>query len=532
MSRRACSTVSIAITTMIRRVYKFSRSVATARPGTRRWRGSATAAFGVALWSGVLVTTPVLAQDPPTPPPLPPDSAITMICKKACDVVSGTVYDSLADQSLGGAFVVAMPTGVSATADSLGRFVIASDGLVEQLTVYHSVLDQLGLGALTALRPDSGQAWNRFRIAIPSLPTIWTRLCSTPRPLYARGVILAGTVRLADNVTRVSGARVIAQWRNPERGVDNLIARWRTGASAADREEFGTAETISDSTGGFAICGAADLVESSLIALSSEVESGVVTLPPDPRPLRRVDLVVARTGATPTTVRGKVVNEWSVPIAGIRVSIDGNERETTTDASGAFRLVNVPPGSRMLSARALGFPPVMQLVHVIEGEMDIVHVPMSRPYSLGSMALSPADTLRDARREFELRRRTGSSIILDSASLARASDLRAALRMFPNLSVTEFVIRATPQQSLADRATLPDGAPTSSPPLFEVRGPGRCVLPMYVDGRWDRDQTVLSMKKSVFAAIELRRTPPELLAKNEAPGCGRLFFWTPHGLRP
>ncbi len=484
-----------------------------------------------ALVFGAIVVAPVHAQEPPLPvPPPPPDTVITMICKKACDVVSGTVYDSLADQALGEAFVVAMPTGVSATADSLGRFVIASDGLVEQLTVYHSVLDQLGLGALTAARPATGDTWKGFRVATPSLPTLWRRLCSTPSPTRLRGVIVAGTVRLADNVTRVSGAKVIAQWKDE-------------GTGGSDGE-FGTAEATSDSTGSFVICGVADFREPSLVALAAEVQSGVVTLPADSRPLRRMDLVMAQPGATPTTVRGRIVNEWNAPLPAVRVSIEGRDGEMITDASGVFRLVDVPLGSRMLSVRALGFPPHMQVVHVTEGEMEPLTVPITRTYTLGRIELTPADTVRRERREFEQRRRTGIGYLIDSTMLKRGRDLRSVLRSVPGLTVTDPPARARLPQSAATRSTSPDMPSASSRIEFIVRASAPCQLNVFLDGIFDQNNAALFTRKDEFAAVEvfLRASdiPDGIISTTGVRAasfpmlhrCGALFFWSHFGLRP
>lgn len=484
-----------------------------------------TANTCAALLFSTLIATPGGAQDPP---PLPvPDAMLTMICKNVCDVVSGIVHDSLADAPLGGAFIVAMPTGVSTTADSLGRFLIASDGRVQQLTVYHSVLDELGLGALSATRPAGAAEWKRFRIATPSLPTIWPKLCQTQSPSRLRGVIIAGTARLSDNSTRLAGAKVIAQWATP-------ATEPRAGALTS-------LETLTDSTGSFVICGVADFVEPSLVALASEAQSGVVTLPSDSRPLRRVDLVMAPTGAAPTIVRGRVVNEWNAPLPDIRVSIDGREGEIITGPDGAFRLVDVPLGSRMLSVRALGFPPVMQVVHVVQGDMPLVQVSITRTYTLGRIKLSPTDTVRRERAEFERRKRTGIGFFIDSITLARAPDLRTALKAAPGISITEPPTRAAVQQSVATRSTLPDGAPTSSRVEFEVRGRGACRLSVFLDGELDPANTPLFTSKSSFAAIEVYTQaddiPDGIIVANTRRTnvfgrCGAVFFWTRYGLRP
>ncbi len=474
--------------------------------------------------SVALTSTTAKAQDPP--PLQLPDTLLVMICKQACDVVSGVVFDSLADAPLSGAFVVAQPTGVTTTTDSLGRFIIASDGRVQQLTAYHSALDELGLGALTASRPAGDGEWKRVRIATPSLPTIWPRLCPATPLLRSRGVILTGSARLSDNTTRLAGAKILAQWPAPPTDI------------ASDAPT--SAQTLTDSSGGFVICGVADFVEPAIVALSAEAQSGVVLLPADPRPLRRVDLVMAPTTATPTIVRGRVVNEWNAPLPDVRVSIDGRDGDVITGSDGVFRLPDVPLGSRMLSVRRIGFPMAMQVVHVVEGDMEPLDVSITRTYTLGTIKLSPTETVRRERADFELRKRTGVGFFIDSTTLQKAPDLRTALKAAPGISIIEPIAQAARQPTAADRAQVVSGAPTSSQVVFELRGPGTCRLNVYLDGVLDPAYTPLFTNKGEFAAIEVYAraadVPRDIIVSRRqtvyASRCGAVFFWTRFGLRP
>jgi hypothetical protein len=106
-----------------------------------------------ALWclvGSVALPIGVRAQDPP-PPVLD-----TVRARVAADTARGVVFDSLASEPLVGALVVAMPSGATTVTDSAGRFELLSDTMATSFTVYHEVLDRVGLGALVADRPPIG----------------------------------------------------------------------------------------------------------------------------------------------------------------------------------------------------------------------------------------------------------------------------------------------------------------------------------------------------------------------------------------
>ncbi len=87
------------------------------------------------------------------PPPVL-DTVLAARCGAECDVVTGTVYDSLGKTPLAAALVVASPSGVMIATDSLGHFQLVSDQRIDRLTVYHDVLEHTGLGALALSRPE------------------------------------------------------------------------------------------------------------------------------------------------------------------------------------------------------------------------------------------------------------------------------------------------------------------------------------------------------------------------------------------
>ncbi len=462
-------------------------------PGPRRRR--ALSAVGIL---GVFMAAPAHAQDPP--PVL--DTVRAVRCLLGCDTVRGLVFDSLAGKPLTWAIVVARPGGVTVTTDELGRFTLVHDGPATQLTAYHAELDQMGLGALVLERPAKASTWRNAQLTTPSLLTLWPKLCSGKRPVAMRAVILTGTARLADGVTRVAGAKILVQWPQPPHSVSAGGLR--------------SAETLMDSLGNYLVCGVEEFVEPSLLALSAEAQSGVVTMPAEARPLRRIDLVLGRTGAEATraSVHGRVIDSAGRPVAGMRVSIDGHAEELTTGADGQFAFPGVPVGSRMLMARAIGYTPVGQVVDVMEGDNAPLTIPMHKVFMLEGVTVTAKTMIRRDRQEFEMRKRAGWSRIVDSTTIMRAPHLRAALQMTPGIEVT------------ASRGATSD---------FVVSGRNGCRASIFVDGVPDMMDFVNRIPRENIAAIEVYSSTafaPARFIMITADTCPVVMVWTKFGLRP
>ena len=430
------------------------------------------------------------AQDPPPPPVLDTVRAVV-------DTVRGLVYDSLAGEPLAGAFVVAAPGGATAVSDSSGRFTLVSDVVVGQVTAYHAVVDQLGLGALGAARPRNRR--EPVTVATPALATLWPRLCDSPRPLAGRSVIYTGTATLADGRTRVSGATVIAQWPKPEYVVGGPDLRSR--------------EVRTDSLGTYLICGIDEFVDVSLAAVSREYRSGVVTLPPDVRGLRRLDLVLGREDER-GVVRGVVRNRDGTPLADIQLALDGADEPVVTGPDGRFAFDGAPVGSRMLYVRAVGYQPVGQFVEVMAGESPPLEIPFDRLVQLEGVTVTAKTSLRLERQEFELRRRAGFSRVVDSLMLARFPNVRAAIQMTPGVIVQPNGGRATTE--------------------FEIFGRRGCRAYVFLDGTLADNDLVNRIPQENIAAIEFFPQLAFAPARYQPLGdeCAVVLFWTKYGLRP
>ena len=428
------------------------------------------------------------------------DSVRAAACATRCDVVSGVVFDSLLNEPLAGAVLTAFPSGLTTLSDSLGRFALVSDEPITRLVAFHEVLDRIGLGGLEVRRRDHTRPWTSVQLATPSLLALWPRLCGERRPANARATVIMGTARLADDRTRVAGARVVAQWPRPNYAIGGGDPR--------------TLDTITDSLGNFLLCGVEEYVEPALVAVAAEVQSGVIRLPSEARPVRRVDLVLGPSDASARGVlRGRVVNEQDAPVPNVRVGVDGVDEEVITGEDGRFVLLDVPVGSRMLWTRALGFSPTMQAVEVLTDPRPSFTIPLQRVIELEGVTVTARSDVRAARVDFEWRKRAGFARFLDSTAIMRVPYLRNALAELPSLRV---------------RA----GREANS---FVITGRNECPAHIYLDGVKAEARDVWELPRELMAAVEVYSSvafAPAQLVRVAADNCAVVAFWTKWALRP
>lgn len=440
---------------------------------------------------GLVLPQHVRAQNPP-PPVLD-----TVRARSAADTARGVVFDSLANEPLAGALVVAMPSGATTVTDSAGGFELLSDTVATRFTVYHEVLDRIGLGALVAERPADRR--RTLAIATPSLLTVWPQLCESRRPLGGRSVIVTGTARAADGSTRVSGAKIIVQWPKPD---------YATGGPDLRSEE-----TLTDSLGNFLICGVEEFVDISFLALSQEMQSGVITITSDIRPIRRVDLVLGAADER-GAIRGVVRDNEGTPLSGVQLAIEGVTDPQVTGADGRFVFPDVPTGSRMLYLRAVGYQPVGQLVDVTAGENPPLTIPFEKVVQIEGVTITERVNVSRERGEFEIRKRAGLGRTLDSTTIMGAPNLRAAIQMTQGINVEQ-----------GRRGTSE----------FVIRGRRGCAAYIYLDGTLATIDDVNVMPPRNLAAIEFFASTALAPARYIPIGgndCAVVLFWTKSGLRP
>ena len=432
----------------------------------------------------------------------------------APDTVRGIVFDSLTSTPLVDAFITAEGVNATATSDSLGRFTLVSDARITGLTAFHEALDQTGFGALSAQRPAGTDRWTDVVLSTPSLATVWKNVCKLELPTSDNRAVIVGSATLPDNRTRISGASIRVQYE---------IVLPRTGVSRV--EELAA---VTDSLGGFAVCGAPIFSEVALIGLSTQVQSGVVRLAFEARPLQRVDLILGPVDGPVSkwpTIGGTIVDEAGKPLAGAKVAVDGRDSAVTTAADGTFSLREVPLGSRMLTVQAEGFSALASPVHVLYENTPSATIPMEKTFAIAGLEGVPIferTTIRLIRREFEERREAGIAHFVDSSDITVAGSLRAALAQVPALLI---------EQALGETDST----------HFAIQANGRtlgvqtCQAAVFIDGIPARITDVWQVSPTALVAVEVYRSKafaPPIFAEYVESDCAVVGFWTRFGLRP
>ncbi|MEN9508590.1 MAG: hypothetical protein RLZZ621_1153 [Gemmatimonadota bacterium] len=415
------------------------------------------------------------------------------------DTIRGLAYDSLSWQPLAGAFITAEPGGETAVADSLGRFLIVSPRPVMRLMAFHDRADKLGFGELVATRPDGATPWARPIVATPGMNTVWSRLCAPARrPGGGTGGIVFGSVTAADARTRVGGIGLVLQWESI-----------RSIADTTRRLE--TITTRADSLGNYVFCGVQDFGPAAVVASSTQWRSDNVLIPADPSSLRRMDLIVGPTSGEGAfaTVQGRVVDETGAIVPAATVSIGGFAGEILSGPNGRFTLNNVPTGSRMVSARRIGYLSNDQRIDLTQtGVRDLV-LTIEKTATLERVVTRSERPLSRDARELDERKLANKGRFLDSTYFRGYVETRQALDVAPGL------------RTQVGRA----------PGDFILRGRGDCVATLWVNGVREPntfDSMLARMPKDEIAAMEIYPSENVAPARFQTPGvnCAVVLVWT------
>lgn len=258
--------------------------------------------------------------------------------------VTGIVIDSIRGRPLASAEVVIEGTTIHATTDSLGRFTL--DSLPTGTHVvgfFHPFLDSLSIatGPGRLVVPlDSGRA---IVLATPSAATLVRALC----PGGAAQAVLLGRVLDPETDEPVAQARVFLSWNTFE-----------VSAQRGVRRSPQTLGATTDASGAYRICGIPPELDAMLVASVGELATPQVPVSNNGSGVLVRGLTLStrsnasRAGAI---VSGIVRDTEGKPIESANISVPGSPLTASTGRDGAFSFTGLPPGTRTLVVRRLGF---------------------------------------------------------------------------------------------------------------------------------------------------------------------------------
>ncbi len=484
----------------------------------------------ILVWAlGLVSTLDAQVKKPPIPPrgtpsvPQRPQQAAVMdgISGPAFARVSGSVFDSLAWEPLGGAVVQFVsaddPNRIrSGEADSLGRYEIDSVPVGTYLVgLTHGRLDQLGLGWHVKPVNVSHGGDVVLPLGLPAAESYRLERCVDQGSEATVGVFV-GVVRSARHEALGGPARVRTQFT--ETTVD---------AGGIDRRRPLRVTTAS-AEGQFAVCGLPPGTVITTRAYAGTDSSGVVDLrvPSNGVLVRDIyvgsaERVTAEVGGSVSTllrgagmIQGIVRDTAGRPLPGARLSMPGNGAEGATTGSGQFRLDSLPSGTWMLEARAVGFEPYRVAVDVVGDAVSMPDIAMAAITPTVDTVRVQADKFTRQMAGFEQRRKLGFGHFYDDYALEQRNARTVAdfLRTTPGLTVS-------PTETTRDRVLMRG-----------VTGSGQCVPSLFLDGvNTQISDGIIDnvVNQSDVRAIEVYNgassTPLEFRSNN---GCGSIVIWT------
>jgi len=344
--------------------------------------------------------------------------------------IAGVVIDSLHRRYLSGARVVIRGVDITLQTDSLGNFEI--DTLppgTYQVGVFHPVLDTLGTGIATRpfhIGPDSA---TYIVLAVPSAATIVNEVCGGTHDIGASAVI--GHVEDPETLQPVANAEVSVAWME-------LVASKEAGVRRTRR----LIRDTTDSFGAFKICGLPSSLQATLQARHGGVATAEIPIALGDSPVELMSRKVLLTAADSAVKSGTAAVSGVVRLEGTpvgspsRVELVGTNRIAMTNEKGEFRMENLPPGSRLLLARHLGFGAEIVPVDLSSHEAKRVTITLAKYISvMDPVVVTARRTAALEKIGFGPRSRTGMGYYLGPDRVARihAVYVTDILRQVPSL---------------------------------------------------------------------------------------------------
>jgi hypothetical protein len=322
--------------------------------------------------------------------------------------VTGVAYDSLRDAPLRGAFVSVSGVGLTTSSDSFGVFRFELAPGTYTISMLHPAFDSLGLSG-TSVRAIVRDGRDTIRLSLPSFASLWRIACGASGVPKDSGLVF-GTVRSAEDQRPVGGATVVATWidvgYDKARGVSQR--RWHS-------------TVVSDSTGGFALCGMPPDESVRVVATKESAAAGTIELRPSPRRVQRRDLMMASGADSPASrgvVAGVVRDPAGAPIAGARIVTEG-AAEARSGSDGHFVLTDVPIGTREVDVLFVGSQPMAAGVDVLPHDTATVEVVLQKVTTLPTVNVTALSIRQRRLDDLEERMKSKLGQFIDSTTIER-----------------------------------------------------------------------------------------------------------------
>ena len=442
-------------------------------------------------------------------------------------VIRGVVFDSLRMHPLGQANVqIAAAAGTpwirTYNTDSRGAFEFTGvPNGTYLIGFFHAELDSLGLLPPTFRLEFRAGPPIHMRLAIPSARTIARALCGPKAKSDSTGLFL-GFVRGAGNSNPRPDGKLVIRWAE-------IVIKKKSIS-----RHVPTIEASSGPNGLAAVCGVPVATSILVQGASAGDSSGAfeITLPSSGFYHRDVFVAPLTRTSTSTSdsappvallrgvgrVRGHVSGATARAIAGARVAVWGTGVETVTSADGEFTLGDLPLGTHMLEARALGFAPARQPIDIVSGTAGAAEVELTNlGITLDTIKVTAQRVYTSPLTDFERRRRMGMGRFIDEKEIERRKPifLTDLLRTLPGV----YVVPTT----WGGYDALMRGGPGA--------GSGMCRPDLVVDGSRLLNDAAFPINSLVWAnelrAIEVYNhsylVPAQYQSMNQ---CGAIVVWT------